>query len=59
MTKRKVVQIETTGGVLYALCDDGAIFWRIDAPFWKRLPDIPQDEPAEAPSQNPDAYSRA
>ena len=46
---RRIVQIAADNGrVLYALLDDGTV-WGLYGGSWLRMPDIPQDTPAEAP----------
>ena len=45
---RKIVQIAADAGGITALCDDGSLWWMGDGVTgWYRLPDIPQDEPAQ------------
>lgn len=50
---RKIIQICSnandeleTGESLFALCNDGSVWWNSSEPGWEwqRLPDIPQDE---------------
>jgi hypothetical protein len=45
---RRIIQINTTSGGLFALCDDGTIWgFSTNHTGWMRVPDIPQDSSPE------------
>ena len=46
---RKVIQIAVWESDPLAVCDDGSVWWYSRSrQTWTRLPDIPQDAPADA-----------
>ena len=47
---RKIIQISTageTGRALYALCDDGTVWWYYIDVGWRLITGIPQDPPVQ------------
>lgn len=57
---RKIIQIvHNTNNRLYAVCDDGTVWYSyMDGP-WKRVNDIPQDKSVEVPSVFPEKEIRS